>query len=286
MVNNKINAIILAGTHKQKKRLINENDGKGPKNKALVNKITGKPLILGVLDCLKNSKYINQDNITIIGPRPKLKSIISDEKVLILPEKTRLIDNARTAYDELSINGEKTIFIPSDMLFLNSKTSKTIDNFISQCNEYPNNDFYFCFINQKNVPPEIKQLKISMKFNLKGKGNYRTANLALFEGKRIKNRDLLENQIEKVFENRRTTNLFARYLLYANIITPYWKEIIKHSFKSLTEQDVEKAIKREAGINIKLIETKDIRLVADVDYQKDYEYFKENFVFLKQKYNL
>ena len=59
MATSKINAIILAGTHNQKKKLIDEYDGQGPKNKGLVTQITGKPLILGVLDCLRNSDYIS-----------------------------------------------------------------------------------------------------------------------------------------------------------------------------------------------------------------------------------
>ena len=42
---NKVNAIILAGTSNKKKRLIDEHDGQGPKNKALITQITGRPLI-------------------------------------------------------------------------------------------------------------------------------------------------------------------------------------------------------------------------------------------------
>jgi len=276
---NKVNAIILAGTHNQKKKLIDEHDGQGPKNKGLVTQITGKPLILSVLDALKNSQYINQNNITIIGPRPKLRQIINDD-FLILPEKKRFIDNAKTAYDELSINGEKTLFMPSDLPYI---SSQTIDDFLLKCNQYDNKDLYFCFIDVKNIPKKIEQFKISTKFHLKGKGSYRTANMILFEGRRIKDRDLLENQIEKVFEKRRTTNRLARYALYWTMAAPYWKEIIMHSFGCLTEQRVEYAIKRGAGIDIKLIETIDIRAAIDIDYQEDYDYLKKNFNFLKEK---
>jgi len=274
-----VNAIILAGTPKKKKKLINEYDGKGPKNKAFVSQITGKPLVCGVLDCLRSSKYVNQDNITIIGPRPDLMKIIHDKKVLILPEKIRLIDNARTAYDELSIHGEKTIFITSDLPCLNSNTPEAIDDVIEKCLQYEA-DFYFSIINAKNIPQSIENLKKVAKFHLKGKGDYRTANLCLFEGKRIKNRDILESQIEKTFEKRRTSNRIARYALYGAIAAPYWKEIIKHTFKQLTERDAEKAVKREAGIDFKLIETTDQRLVIDVDSQRDYKFLKGNLDYL------
>ena len=61
MADNKVNAIIMAGTHRRKKRLIDEYDGQGPKNKALLTQITGKSLILNSLDALRKSKYINQN---------------------------------------------------------------------------------------------------------------------------------------------------------------------------------------------------------------------------------
>jgi len=287
---NKLNAIILAGTSTKKSKLIYEHYlfpyyGLKPENKGLV-KINNKPVILNVLNALYNSKYVNQDKIAIIGPKQKLEKIIDNQKILFLQEEKTLIENAKKSYDNLSINKEPTFFITCDLPFINTKA---IDDFISQCNKYKA-DFYFPLINVKNIPEKIEELKKSMKFHLKGKGNYRTANMSLFDGKKIKDRTLLEDQINRVFENRRTTSCYERLKLYASILKPYWWEIIKHSgLRCLTKENVSSAIKRELGINLQLIETQYPETAVDIDYQKDYEIIKEYYEQIKEdieKYHL
>ncbi|GAF95542.1 unnamed protein product, partial [marine sediment metagenome] len=249
----KVNAIVLAGTPNRRNKLIDEYDGQGPKNKALVTQITGKPLILGVLDCIRNSNYINQENLTIIGPRPKLRQIINDDNILILPEKKRLIDNVKTAYDEISMDGERTLFLTCDMPYLNEKTPKAIDDFVKECNKY-NANFYLGIINVKHIPKEIEDLKKPIPRHLKNKGDYRTINMHLFEGSKIENRGLLENQIEKVFEKRRTVSFWTKVKFGASL-SKFWWQIIKYCTIGLTKEDIESAVKKKFGLPFKLIET-------------------------------
>ena len=279
MTNQKTNAIILVGTSSKKSKLIYEYDGQGPKNKGLVtvNTINNKPIILGILTALHNSDYINQNRIGVVGPKNELEKIINHD-TRIIEEESTIFENAKKAYNEISPNGEKTFFITCDVPFI---TSEPINKFISKCENY-DEDFYFGLVNIKNIPPETEQLKKSMKFHLKGKGYYRAGNMFMIKGKKIKDSELIASQIESAFEKRRTANFFARLELYASLAKPYWKEFLIHAGGFLTEQKVEYAIKREVGIDIKLIDIKDPRIAVDIDYQRDYDYIKKNYPKIKK----
>ena len=275
----KLNAIILAGTDYKKDKLIDEYDREGPKNKSLV-KISNEPVILNVIKALKNSQYINKDKIAVIGPKQKLEKIIKENnpKILIIQEKRTAKENAKKAYDILSPSGEKTYFIVSDLPFIKPKT---IDNFISNCNN--NSNFYFGLIEEKNIPKEIEQFKKSMKLHLHKKGKYRTANMGVFESNGMKNRKTIEHELEKIFERRRTTGLIPKWKLYARLAKKYWKEIIIYSLGLLTQENFESSIKRKMGIKFKFIEIKEADAAADIDYQEEFEFFKKNYEKLRKK---
>lgn len=281
----KVNAIILAGTG-YKKRLIDEHDGLGIKNKGLVT-VYKKPLVVYVLQRLQNSDYIDQNKVGIVGPKEKLEKIIGSNVNIINEEKT-LFKNARKAYDKLSPNGERTLFIACDLPFVNTNT---MDNFIKQCNNHLDKRFYFQAINTKNIPKEIEPFKKTKKFHLKERGYYRTANMALFEGAGIKDRGAFENQARDVSEARRITSFlaFLRLMWAAGRFTP---EIFKHyspggflRTRGLTQEEVETAIEKKVHIPFKLIETTDWRAAADIDYQTDFEFFKRNYEDIIKRYS-
>ena len=272
---NKINAIIMAGTSKKKRKLIDEDDGRGPKNKALVT-VHKEPVILNVLQALKNSKYINSNNIVVIGPRPELRDIIKDSEALILPEEKRFIDNARKAYGKISPNGERTFITSCDLPYINAEA---IEDFVMECEKYYA-DFYFSLINAKNIPKKLERLNKSMKFYLEQEG-YKTSNMSIFEGRKVKNRKKLEYEIEKVFSLRRTISIPAFKRLYGTF-KHYKEEFKKHRNRNLTEQDVTTAIKREVGIELKLIITKNPKSAIDIDYKRDYKYIKKNYWKIKE----
>ncbi len=266
-MSDKINAIILAGTHADKSKLIYG------KNKAFLE-INNQPIILNVLNALQNSKYTNK--IAVVGPQEQLKGIIKYTDVIeqsnAPKESRRFIENAIRGYNYLSKNLEKTIFIASDLPFI---SSKTIDDFILQCSD--NSAFYFGIINTKNIPEEIEPFKKSARFHLKGKGYYRTANIIVADYSKIKDREFLEAEIEKAFPIRRTTSLYAKARLYWFLAKRYPIEILKYLASNLKERDVEKAFKRELNLDLKFIETKDPRAVIDVDYQEEYDFIKKNY---------
>ena len=282
-----VNAIILAGTHADKTKLIDE------KNKAFLE-INNQPLILYVLNALKGAESI--DNIAIVGPKKDLEKItdvpiINESKAP--KESRRFIENTIRAYDYLSENGEKTLFIPSDLPFI---SPKTINDFVSQCNNY-GAAFYFALINQENIPKEIEYFKKSKQFCLADRKSslfcladrnyFRTANLVLFESSKMENnRELLEARVEQAFPQRRTTSRISKLCLAWFLAKKYPKEAIKYYFKSLKEEDVENALKREMGLSFKFIKTKDLGAMIDIDYKDELEFYKENYNLIKEKYNL
>ncbi len=270
----KVNAVLLTGTHADKAKLIYGE------NKAFA-KIKGKPLIVNSLEAIKKAKYI--DKMLIVGPREKLRDKLEEKIITGIQiieeskaptESRRFIENAGRGYDILSPNGKRTVFVPCDPPFI---ASETIDDFILKCNNY-NAAFYFALINVKNIPPGIENLKRSARFHLKDKGYYRTANLILFEGSKIKKMELLLDQIKQVFEKRRPTSKFSKYDLYFFLARKYfWREVFKYVTIGLKEKDVESAIKREFGFSFKLIETKDPRAAIDIDYEDECKFVKEHY---------
>ena len=284
-----VNAIILAGTHADKTKLIYG------KNKAFLE-INNQPLILYVLNALKSAESI--DKIAIVGPKKDLEKITD---VTIVRESTapkesrRFIENTIRAYDYLSEKGEKTLFITSDLPFI---APKTINDFVSQCSNY-DAAFYFALIDIKNIPEEVECFKKSDPFHLADKKSslfcladlnyFRTANLVLFESSKMENnRELLEARVEQAFPQRRTTSRISKLCLAWFLAKKYPKEAIKYyyPFKSLKEEDVENALKREMGLSFKFIKTEDLRAMIDIDYKEEYDFYKENYISIKNKYNL
>lgn len=269
----KVNAIILAGTHKNKSRLISG------KNKAFLE-INNQSVILSVLSALQNSDGVDNNKIAIVGPKKdlekKLEQIINiNPNIQIVPQGKTLVENICKAYDHLSSNGEKTLFLPCDLPFINSRT---IDNFLTQCHKY-DAKFYCGFTNVEKIPKEVEQFKKTWRFHLKDKGYFRTGNMVLYENSGIENRKPIELQIRKLFENRRAVSLLTKVNMLFSLIK-FSKEIVKYLTIGLTIKDTESAIKREFKIPFKLIET-DARACADIDYQKEYEHYRDNYQKMK-----
>lgn len=262
-----LNAIILAGTPADKSKLIYG------KNKSFLE-VNNQPIILNVFRALQDSEYINK--IAVVGPSEQLKGLIDDANIIeqsnAPKESRRFIENAIRGYNTLSKNLEKTLFVASDLPFV---SSKTIDDFVLKYND--NSALYFGIINTENIPRKIESFKKSARFHLNGKGYYRTANIMVVDGSKIKNKEFIESEIEKAFPIRRTTSLYAKARLYWFMAKRYPTEILKYLASNLKEKDIENAFKRELDINFRFIETKDPRAVIDVDYQEEYDFIKQNY---------
>lgn len=269
MTTSKINAIVLAGTHADKTKLIYGQ------NKAFLE-INGQPVINNVVNALKQAESI--DKIAIVGPA-ELEEIVGQEIIIesrARKEARRFIENVMTPYNTLSRFSKRALFVPCDLPFI---SSETIDDFVSNCGD--NADFYFGLINIEDIPPEIEPFKKSSGFYLKErKGYFRTANLVLFDGSNVsdKKREYMESFVERAFPIRRTTSALAYLRLAGFIARNYFPEAVKYFIqKNLTEKDIINALKRKPGISIRLVETKDPRSVMDIDYPEEYEFIKANY---------
>jgi GTP:adenosylcobinamide-phosphate guanylyltransferase len=270
-----LNAIILAGTHADKTKLIYG------KNKAFLE-INEQPIINNVINSLKKAKSI--DRIAIVGPA-ELENIVEQEITIesrARKEARRFIENVMTPYNLLSKFSKKALFIPCDLPFI---SPETIDDFVSNCKD--NADFYFSLINIENIPPEIEPFKKSSGFYLKErKGYFRTANLVLFDGSNVDNKKMeyIESFVEKAFPIRRITSALAYLRLAEFIAKNYFPEAIKYFIqKNLTENDIINAFKRKPGVLFRLIETKDPRAVMDIDTEEEYEFIKASYKRLSEK---
>ena len=271
----KANAIILAGTHADKTKLIYG------KNKAFLE-INNKPLVINVLDALKNAELI--DDIGIVGPKKQLEKII--DNILIIEEShapkesRRFIENALRTYNILSPQGERTFFITSDLPLV---SSETIDDFVSKCNNF-DAALYFSLINSDNIPDEINSFKKSTRLYLKGSGYFRTANMTLYEGSKIKDKEFIESQIERAFPQRRTASKLSKFRLYWFMAKTYPMEVVKYLACSLTKEGIEAAFRKKPGEKLKLIETEDSRASIEIDYEEEYEFIKKNYGKLKERF--
>ena len=282
MVAQTANAIIMAGTSVPNK-LIDEDDGLGPKNKAFLH-VNNQPVILNVLSALQGSKYINQDKITIVGPKSDLEKIITPNKrINIIQESGEFTNNVISACDH-PLNYKKRKFILScELPFI---ASKTIDDFVEQCNQYQAN-LYFSMINTKNIPKQIEPFKKSKKFHLKERGYYRTANMSLLDDDGIEDRKSIEDQVRAVFECRRAVSWgsMAKLVYTLGKFSPqaikYFAPTSLRHVRGLTEDEVESAILKKLNLRLKSIETTDPRAVADIDYKADLVFFNKNYERIK-----
>jgi len=273
-----VNAVILTGTHADKSKLIYGQ------NKALLE-INNKPIILNVLQALQGAEPI--DKIAIVGPKQKLERITQGIPIvnesLAPKESRRFIENAMQSYNAISPNKEKTLFVTADLPFI---VPETIEDFVSQSNNAT--ALYFGLVNVRDIPQEFEDFKKSSKLHLKGEGNFRTANMVLYDSTKIqdKKREILEARIERAFPIRRTDSRLAKLSLYTFLAKNYFPEIVKYLLGILTEQDIEKAFDNKLGVSFKFIKTEDPRALIDIDYAAEYEFIKRNYDRLKIDYKL
>ncbi len=90
----KIDVVVLAGSHKSPKRLIQGE------NKAFLD-FNGKPMIRRVVESFLNCPEINR--IVVVGPREKLEDVFKDlrgknSRLKIIPQRARMLENVWTGF--------------------------------------------------------------------------------------------------------------------------------------------------------------------------------------------
>tara|TARA_Y100000310_G_C20682805_1_gene817035 strand:- start:1103 stop:1948 length:846 start_codon:yes stop_codon:yes gene_type:complete len=276
-MSNKVNAIVLAGIPASKDKRIKEE------NKALLE-LNNIPLCLYVVQALQNSESISR--IGIVGPKKELEKIILNRNEIKIinqslapKESRRFIENCINGHNNLSKNGEKTLFTPCDLPFIKSQD---IDNFILEAEKY-NAAFHYGVINVNNIPKEIELLKKCRKSLFKGEGDYRTAGLFLFDGTKIKNREPLEYQLERAFPMRRTSSFLSKVILYSFLAKKFRKEIFKYLTHTLTRKNIEDAVEDKLGFSFKLTDVESARAIVDIDDIEEYEFIKKHFDYLSEE---
>jgi len=91
----KLDAVILAGTHRNPKRLIHNQ------NKAFL-KLNGKPLIAYVVEACLLSRRL--DRIVVVGPRNELDQALADistddrDRLIIIQQRSRMLENVMNGF--------------------------------------------------------------------------------------------------------------------------------------------------------------------------------------------
>lgn len=157
----KIDAVVLAGTHLEKDKLI------FGQNKSFLD-FHGKPVVQWVIEALSEAQRI--DRIVVVGPLEKINAVRerADIPFLAVEQRGQMLQNAWVAFLALCPQGSK---FPSDMLeyivaveegkYLQPEgfdaekpylyitgdapltTAEAVDDFIERCSQIPDHDMYY-----------------------------------------------------------------------------------------------------------------------------------------------
>ncbi|MBI2129084.1 nucleotidyltransferase family protein [Candidatus Woesearchaeota archaeon] len=250
-----VNAIVLAGTHQEKGRLI---DGK---NKALLD-INGSYIVEYVINALKKSKNIN--DIILVGPKKELESRVNG--CVVLQERGNFLNNAFYAYEESCSRGgeEYAFFVCCDIPLL---TADSVDDFIDRCS-LRKADFYFPIVSEDTLK-DYSELKKPYMCLVEGK--YRTGNSALVNVHNIKNKML----IDVAYSIRTLKEIIPKIGLVMHLGVVGLEAIWKHYIiKDLNLKYIRDCVSEKLGTRFEFIESKHPEICMDIDEKKDYLFLK------------
>lgn len=127
-----VDAIVLAGTHQNPRRLING------RNKAFLE-IEGKPLVRHVVDALVAARQVGE--MFVVGPEPELKAAVGDlPRVHCVAQEGKMLSNSWAAIrasearheglPEAVVHERPLLIISSDLPLI---TPASVDDFIGRC---------------------------------------------------------------------------------------------------------------------------------------------------------
>ena len=127
-----IDAVVLAGTHQNPRRLING------RNKAFLE-IGGKPLVRHVVDALEGARQIDQ--VYVVGPCEELQSVLAGcANTRCVPQEGKMLENSwaairATEQPHAHLGGDAVhqrplLFISSDLPLI---SPAAIDDFVKRC---------------------------------------------------------------------------------------------------------------------------------------------------------
>jgi hypothetical protein len=196
----KMDAVILAGTHLEKDKLIYGQ------NKAFLD-FHGKAVVQWVIEALGAARRINR--FVVVGPREKLAVVHEKSPVDFIPveQKGQMITNAWIAFHALCPQGnhystdflefqaaqeQGTLVHPPDIdfekpyLFISGDiplaVPEAIDHFIERCSQLPPQDMYYGISSEESLKPYYpthERIGIKRPYANFSDGRYRLANIQI-----------------------------------------------------------------------------------------------------------
>lgn len=265
-----VNAVVLAGTHRENKRLIHG------KNKAFLE-INNKPLVSYVVDALKSSCI---EKIATIGPKNELEKIVSSCEIIQESdnpiEMRAFVDNLIKSYNMMN-NTEGILYLTSDIPLINSEI---IDDTIKQC-ENSKADLCFMLTEEGIIPEEFSKLKTRLPSIKLDRKNYRLANMAFVE--KISLSDIIFNFIGRSFSLRRPESADSKFGLYLFLVSKFPMPTLRYLAGTLKRDYVSEYVKKKFNLKLELIDTKSYETAVDIDYEEDFKFI--NYWMLKNQQN-
>ena len=290
-----LDAVVLAGTHQNPKRLI------AGRNKAFL-KVGGKALIRYVVEALLGADRIGQ--IFVVGPAEELLEHLMDypNRVRVIAQRGKMLTNCWAGIEasEDCHRGDKTLPVHERPLLITScdlplVTARSIDDFVSRCarlDNAPEGPYAMLagVVDESGVRPfhpdgdrpGIKRPFVELEF-----GRLRLANIYIGRPRKLANQEFLQTgfSYRKAKDWRNvvalTFNFFkshggwqAAWLTVRVQLTlmlsngkGYWYKRLK---KGNTRERVEKSVSEVLGGKVKVVITPYGGLSLDVDDEEDF----------------
>lgn len=290
-----LDAIVLAGTHQNPKRLI------GGRNKALLE-VGGKVLVLYVIDALLAAQNIGQ--VFVVGPAKELLEVLAgySSRVRVIDQRGKMLTNCWAGIEAsedchrhetvMPVQERPLLVISSDLPLV---TGRSIDDFIRRCAVQDNASAkpYAMLAGVVDEPgvspfhpegdrPGIKRPFVELEF-----GRLRLANIYVGRPRNLANQEFLQTgfSYRKAKDWRNvlalTFNFFksqggwhAAWLTLRVQLTlmlskgkGYWYKRLK---KGNTRERVEKSVGEVLGGPVKIVITPYGGLSLDVDDEEDF----------------
>jgi len=290
-----LDAIVLAGTHQNPKRLI------GGRNKAFL-KVGGRVLLLYVIDALLAAE--NVDQVFVVGPAEELLEVLAgySSKVHVIDQRGKMMTNCWAGIEasedrhrhetDVPLNERPLLIISSDLPLV---TSRSVDDFVRRCalQDNASEEPYAILAGVVNEPgvtpfhpsdgrPGIKRPFVELEF-----GRLRLANIYVGRPRKLANQEFLQTgfSYRKAKDWRNvvalTFNFFksqggwhAAWLTVRIQITlmlskgkGYWYKRLR---KGNTRERVEKSVGEVLGGRVRIVITPYGGLSLDVDDEEDF----------------
>jgi len=291
-----LDAIVLAGTHQNPKRLI------GGQNKAFLE-VGGRALVLYVIDALLGAESVGQ--VFVVGPAKELLGVLAgySSRVHVIDQRGKMMTNCWAGIEAsedchrhetaVPVHERPLLIISSDLPLV---TSRSIDDFIRRCavQDHASAEPYAILAGVVDEPgvrpfhpggerPGIKRPFVELEF-----GRLRLANIYVGRPRKLANQEFLQTG----FSHRKakdwrnvvalTFNFFksqggwhAAWLTVRIQLTlmlskgkGYWYRRLK---KGNTRVRVEKSVSEVLGGPVRIVITPYGGLSLDVDDEEDFQ---------------